>query len=91
MENIIYNDLIRRGYSVDVGVVVDRRNGANTQKEVDFVVNDGDKSIGVNTAVVYINNLTDKRRHGVGFIRGDGYADMTVLFRCHGRNVRDQV
>ena len=27
MENIIYNDLIRRGYSVDVGVVVDRRNG----------------------------------------------------------------
>lgn len=27
MENIIYNDLIRRGYSVDIGVVVDRRNG----------------------------------------------------------------
>lgn len=51
MENIIYNDLIRRGYSVDVGVVVDRRNGANTQKEVDFVVNDGDKKIYIQSSV----------------------------------------
>ncbi len=41
MENIIYNELIRRGYSVDVGVVVDRRNGVSKQKEIDFVVNDG--------------------------------------------------
>ena len=45
MENIIYNDLIRRGYSVDVGVVVDRQKGANVQKEVDFVVNDNDKKL----------------------------------------------
>lgn len=51
MENIIYNDLIKRGYSVDVGVVVDRRNGANTQKEVDFVVNDGDKKIYIQSSV----------------------------------------
>lgn len=45
MENIIYNDLLRRGYSVDVGVVVDRRKGNNVQKEVDFVVNEGDKKL----------------------------------------------
>lgn len=45
MENIIYNDLLRRGYSVDVGVVVDRRKGGNVQKEVDFVVNAGDKKL----------------------------------------------
>lgn len=51
MENIIYNDLIRRGFSVDVGVVVDRRNGANAQKEVDFVVNDGDKKIYIQSSV----------------------------------------
>lgn len=51
MENIIYNDLVRRGYSVDVGVVVDRRNGGNTQKEVDFVVNEGDKKIYIQSSV----------------------------------------
>ena len=45
MENIIYVELLRRGYSVDVGVVTDRRRGTNLQKEIDFVVNDGDKKI----------------------------------------------
>ena len=44
MENIIYNELLRRGYSVDVGVVTDRTGGANVQKEIDFVVNDADKN-----------------------------------------------
>lgn len=50
MENIIYNDLIRRGYCVDVGVVVDRRNGKSEQKEVDFVVNNGDKKLYIQSA-----------------------------------------
>ncbi len=43
MENIIYNDLMRRGYSVDVGVVEYNQSKAGknikTQLEVDFVVN----------------------------------------------------
>ena len=45
MENIIYNELVRRGYKVDVGVVYDRRDGKNCQKEIDFVVNDLDRKI----------------------------------------------
>ncbi|MBQ4108623.1 MAG: ATP-binding protein [Clostridia bacterium] len=45
MENIVYNELVRRGYSVDIGVVYDRSNGNNTQKEIDFVVNDGDHKL----------------------------------------------
>ena len=51
MENIIYNELIRRGYSVDVGVVKDRRGGATVQKEVDFVVNNGDRRIYIQSAL----------------------------------------
>ena len=51
MENIIYNDLIRRGYSVDVGVVVDRRNAGYVQKEVDFVVNHGDRRLYIQSAL----------------------------------------
>ena len=50
MENIIYVELLRRGYSVDVGVVTDRRRGTNLQKEIDFVVNDGDKKIYIQSA-----------------------------------------
>ena len=45
MENIIYNDLIRRGYNVDVGIVEYFPNmegkTKRTQLEVDFVVNKG--------------------------------------------------
>ena len=50
MENLIYNDLVRRGYSVDVGVVVDRRAGSNVQKEIDFVINDGDRKLYIQSA-----------------------------------------
>ena len=43
MENAIYNELIYRGYRVDVGVVEDRvkegSKSAYRQLEVDFVVN----------------------------------------------------
>lgn len=50
MENIIYNELMRRGYSVDVGVVKDRSKGKNLQKEIDFVVNDADRKIYIQSA-----------------------------------------
>ena len=50
MENIIYNELIRRGYSVDVGVVEDRSNHNKKIKEIDFVVNNFDKKIYIQSA-----------------------------------------
>ncbi len=50
MENIIYNELIRRGYSVDVGVITDRTGKANVQREIDFVVNDADRKIYMQSA-----------------------------------------
>lgn len=47
MENIIYNELLCRGYSVDIGVVeiVERSEGTRTKKqcEIDFVANLGAK------------------------------------------------
>lgn len=50
MENMIYNELLRRGYSVDVGVVCDRSDGSKVQKEIDFVVNDADKKVYIQSA-----------------------------------------
>ncbi len=55
MENIIYNELLRRGYSVDVGVVeiVEQSNGQKTKKqcEIDFVVNVGAKKYYIQSAL----------------------------------------
>ena len=41
MENIIFNELIARGYAVDVGVVEVSDSGKKKQCEIDFVVNMG--------------------------------------------------
>ena len=41
MENIIFNELIARGYAVDVGVVEVSEGGKKKQCEIDFVVNMG--------------------------------------------------
>lgn len=50
MENVVYNELVARGYSVDVGVVVERKGGEKIQREIDFVVNDGDRRIYIQSA-----------------------------------------
>ncbi len=55
MENIIYNELLLRGYSVDVGIVThDEKNSAGKitrrQLEVDFVANRGSRRYYVQSA-----------------------------------------
>jgi predicted AAA+ superfamily ATPase len=54
MENAIYNELIYRGYNVDVGVVETRitENGKSTRKqlEVDFVINRGSERYYIQSA-----------------------------------------
>lgn len=55
MENVIYNDLVRRGYDVNVGVVdynIRKDDGKNARKqlEVDFVVNRGDERYYIQSA-----------------------------------------
>lgn len=55
MENIIYNELLCRGYSVDVGVVdiVERNDNKQSKKqcEIDFVVNVGSKKYYIQSAL----------------------------------------
>lgn len=51
MENIIYNELIRRGFSVDVGVIEDRRKENKQLKEIDFVVNNFDRKAYIQSAL----------------------------------------
>ncbi len=56
MENVIYNDLLRRGFDVDVGVVeqnIKTDDGKNVRKqlEVDFIVNRGDERCYIQSAL----------------------------------------
>ena len=51
MENIIYNELIIRGYNVDVGVVEVREDNDRKQLEIDFVCNLGNKRYYVQSAL----------------------------------------
>lgn len=55
MENVIYNELLCRGYSVDVGVVeiVERKDNKQYKKqcEIDFVVNVGPKKYYIQSAL----------------------------------------
>ena len=55
MENIIYNELIIRGFSVDVGVVFAREqnenhNSVRVPREINFVVNAGGKKTYIQSA-----------------------------------------
>ncbi len=52
MENIIYNELIRRGYQVSVGIVSGIANGKRKDYEIDFVADKGDKKVYIQSALL---------------------------------------
>ena len=75
MENMIYLELIRRGYSVDVGVVeVTRINEQGkkqqSQYEIDFVVNTGKEKIHIQSALNV--NTKDKQSQETFSLKNSG-------------------
>lgn len=65
MENIVFNDLAQRGYSVDVGVLESFSKGANgktvrSTREIDFVVNYGNAQCYIQSA--YRMDTPEKER-----------------------------
>ena len=68
MENVLYNDLVARGYSVDIGVVeVNAQNkagnGVRKQLEVDFVANKGYNRYYIQSAFSYYDEEKKKREN----------------------------
>ena len=66
MENVIYNELLSRGYSVDVGVVEVTATGKDgkkhqTQYEIDFVVNDGMNKYYIQSALNIDDDTKEKQ------------------------------
>ena len=50
MENLIHNEPVVRGYSVDVGVVYSGENGRRTAREIDFIATRGGKKVYIQSA-----------------------------------------
>lgn len=72
MENIVYNELLARGYPVDVGIVeVNRKNSEGKsirkQLEVDFVTNMGNQ--GYYIQVAYDLSTEDKQKQEFNSLR----------------------
>lgn len=58
MENVLYNELVIRGYHVDVGVVDLIENGKRKRIEIDFIANEGSKRYYIQSAFA----LTDAEK-----------------------------
>ncbi len=50
MENIIYNELVLRGFMVDIGIAYDYHNGSKTAREIDFIANLGNRRFYIQSA-----------------------------------------
>jgi predicted AAA+ superfamily ATPase len=78
MENVIYCELVARGYSVDVGVVGVSEDGAHKQVEIDFVANQGSRRYYIQSA--YAMPDADKRARETRPLRavGDSFTKVIV-------------
>lgn len=94
MENVIYNDLIRRGFDVDVGVIeqnVRVQSGKNLRKqlEIDFVVNRGDERYYIQSALSVDD--PDKREQEIAsLIRVPDSFKKIVIVKDYMRPWRDE-
>lgn len=84
MENVLYNDLIRRGMNVDVGVVEYNTKDADGKKirkqlEVDFVVNQGGKRFYIQSALSIAD--PDKKEQEIESLKRipDSFSKMVVV------------
>ena len=84
MENVLYNDLIRRGMNVDVGVVEYNTKDADGKKirkqlEVDFVVNQGGKRFYIQSALSIAD--PDKRKQEIESLKRipDSFSKIVVV------------
>lgn len=84
MENIIYNELLRRGYNVDIGVVeMNETNPDGTrskpQYEVDFVCNQGNKRIYIQSAYEMQDTLKERQERKSLVNINDSFKKIIIL------------
>lgn len=93
MENVLYNDLKRRGYDVDVGVIeqnvkIDEKN-VRKQLEVDFVVNRGDERYYIQSTLS-INDPEKKKQEIASLVRIPDFFKKIVVVKDYIKPWRDE-
>ncbi len=83
MENVLYNDLIIRQFSVDVGVVYVRtlnKNGNSVRmpREIDFVVSSGNKKVYIQSAYAMETEEKAKQELKPFSLTGDSFPKIVV-------------
>lgn len=94
MENVIYNELRMRGYSVDVGVVETRPIGENgkrvrKQYEVDFVVNQGSQRYYIQSAFVMPTDAKE-RQESASLLNIDDSFRKIIVVKDHIKPKRNE-
>ena len=85
MENIIYNELIIRGYSVDVGVVMSTDHGKRIAREIDFIATMGDEKIYVQSAYAMETDEKIAAETKPFSLAGDSFPKIIVRRDVHKR------
>jgi predicted AAA+ superfamily ATPase len=83
MENIVYNELVSRGYSVDVGVVYKNtkdKNGKSerSQKEIDFIAILGGKKLYIQSAFAIESEDKKDSEYSPLNLTGDSFSKIVV-------------
>lgn len=83
MENIIYNELIIRGFAVDVGVVYANEKNlkgsfTKTAKEIDFVASKGSKKVYIQSALALPDEAKTEQELRPFSLTGDSFPKIIV-------------
>lgn len=79
MENILYNELVMRGYKVDVGVVDIIEKGKRKRTEIDFVANEGSKRYYVQSAFALFDSVKRDQEERPLLSVGDSFKKIVVV------------
>ena len=94
MENVIYNELRRRGYSVDVGIVEKistiNNKKARTYYEIDFIATRANEKIYIQSAFNIPDN--EKREQETCSLRqiNDGFRKIVITGDAYEKTWRDE-
>lgn len=83
MENIIFNELLIRGFNVDVGVVVTNEvdkagKKIRNQREIDFVCNKGSKRYYIQSALALPDDVKMKQEQKTLLLTQDGFKKVII-------------
>lgn len=79
MENVIYNELLLRGFNVDVGIVEIREGNKRIQTEVDFICNEGSNRYYIQSALnLSTSEKTDQESRSLNHI-SDNFKKIIIV------------